>query len=285
MKKYYAIIAAASLVAVAQTVSAQTTIFSDNFTAPDGFPGNQDLNIDANSTRLGGTIAPSLYGPVGGDGTIWIGNGGQHQLGNTTTDVGQPNISDGNYALLSGSGMQSTFDVTSLAAGPITISFDMYNTKATGQWGAFSLATSGGYGNPVAGANQFGFLQRDNGGVQVFQNGSNVAGTGSWDTGSFASSPLWTLTFSDTPGTGSAFDNNGSVVTIMNGANTLGTLTLGQNLDTSGLYLYFYNSGNVSGVDNVLITTPVTPVPEPSTFALAAAGLGCLSLVRRYRRA
>jgi hypothetical protein len=268
-------IVAASLLAITPMLSAQTTLFSDNFTAPDGSPGNQDVNLDLSGGRLGGTLAPGLIT----SGTAWIASGGNHQLGNNSTDVGQPNVSDPNYVLLSGGTIQSAFDVAALATGPIIISFDMYTTH-DGDWGSFALSTSGGYGNPVAGANQFGVLERPTGGVQVFQD-SNVPGTGTWDNPGFASSPLWTLTFSDTAGTGSAFDGNGSMVTIVNGATTLGTLTLGENLSSSGLYLYFYNPSGLGGVDNVSITT----VPEPSTFALAAAGLGCLTLVRRSRRA
>jgi len=282
MKNHY-IIAALSLAAVVQTASAQTTLFSDNFTAPDGFNGNQDLNIDLNTTRLGGTLAPGLII----SGTVWNGTGGQHQLGNPDTDVGQPGgASNSGYTLLGGGDgtMQSAFDVAALATGPITISFDMYNLHTSGEWTTFTLAGANFLSdkNPVVGANQFGMLVRPGGGVQVFQNGGNVAGSGGWDNAGFALDPLWSFTFSDTLGTGSAFNGNGSQVTIVNGATTLGTLTLSQQLNNSGLYIGFRANDLNAGIDNVLM---ITPVPEPSTFVLATAGIGCLALVRRYRRA
>jgi hypothetical protein len=285
MKKCYAIIAAMSLMAVAQSASAQLVLFSDNFTAPDGSTGNKNLNLDLGGGRLGGTLAPGLIVST----TAWYNENGNSsgnrqtgstQLGNTAVNAGQPTL-DGNYLMSSGGGFvgaQTAFDVAALGAGqagPLTISLDMYVTSGnTTDWGAIALTTPG----VLADATNFFMIQRDNGGVQVLTGGS-AASPGSWDSTGFAANGLWTLTFSDTAGTGSAFVGNGSQVKIQNGANTLGTLALSQ-LPSSGLELDLAGNNIPIVFDNVSITT----VPEPSTYALAVAGLVCLALVCRYRR-
>jgi len=132
---------------------------------------------------------------------------------------------------------QSDLNIAAVSTGPLTIDFDMYElTNSTTEWGACSLRAPGS-AFPVAGATEFGFLRRRNGGVQVFQNG-NVSGTASWDTANFALAPHWTLIFTDTAGTGSAFNGNGSKVTMINGTLWTNTLTLAQ-LKRSGLKLGF----------------------------------------------
>jgi hypothetical protein len=277
MKKHYAIIAAASL-AIAQTVSAQVTLFSDNF-ANTATSGDVNINRDLGGGRLGGTLAPGLIS----SGTAWYnenGNiggsnnqGGSAQLGNTVVNAGQPTL-DGNYLMTSGSGFvgaQTAFDVAALGAAqaaPLTISLDMYVTPGnTGNWGAIGLTAPG----LTVDGTYFFLLQTDSGGLQLF-GGAAPSGVGV--------NGLWTFTFSDTAGTGSAFVGNGSKVTIQNNATTLGTVALGQ-LPSSGLELDLACDIIPVVFDNVSITT----VPEPSTFALAAIGVGCLSLVRRHRRA
>jgi hypothetical protein len=128
-------------------------------------------------------------------------------------------------------------------------------------WGACTLRASGDP-FPVAGTGEFGFLQRVNGGVQVFNNGGNIA-PGSWDTVGFATNTHWTVIFSDTTGTGSAFNGNGSQVTFVNGTNTLGTLTVGQ-LNTAGLRLGFRDTGNrFVGIDNLSISGTPAPFTPP----------------------
>jgi hypothetical protein len=268
-KTLYRLIIAALLPAIVQTASA-TVLFSDNFNINAALPGynsdnNQDLNFDF-ADRQAGPLAPATY----------TGNGGQHQVGNTGTYVGQPGGAaayGGGYLLMAFNGdCQSDLNIAAVSAGPLTIEFDLFEqTNSSTEWGAFSLRAPGS-AFPVAGATEFGFLRRHNGGVQVFQNGS-VAGTGSWDTGNFALDPHWKLIFTDTTGTGSAFVGNGSQVTMINGTTTLGTLTLGQ-LQRSGLKLGFNasgptdpNAGGIFGLDNLAIsgTPPATAVTVTTT--------------------
>ena len=234
-------------------------LLTDNFNVdananPDN---NQNLNYGL-GTRQTGPLAPTTY-----DGWAL-----HHQVGNTGTDVGQPGgfgSYGGGYVLtaLNGSWF-SDLDVASASSGPLTIDFDMFQKNdGSTEWGAFAIRFPGS-SFPAAGANEFGFLQRRNGGVQVFQSG-NVAGTGTWDSPGFAPTNHWTLIFSDTAGTGSAFVGNGSKVTIMNGTVWTNTLTLSQ-LNSKNLRMGWNTSGNgFCGIDNLVIQgTPAPAIPNLS---------------------
>ena len=267
-----AVIAATLLVAATQTVSADT-LLTDDFTVTSN---SQDVNQEL-AGRQTGTMAPSTYtlGPV------------HHQVGNPETNVGQPGgATYSNYLLIAFNGWTiNNLDIAAAATGPLSIGFDMYFHNAPNrstdntQWGAFTLRGLGGEAWPIAGGGEFAFLNRYNGGIQVFQDGSSSITPGGWDTEGFALADRWTLTFSDTAGTGSAFNGNGSQVTFENGATTLGTITLGQ-LNSSGLYFGFRNYNDTFvGVDNLAVTL----VPEPSAALLIPAGFGLLALLRRYR--
>lgn len=257
----YLLIAAVSLAAIVQTASADV-LLSDDFSVS---ANTNNLNLDIASGRQTGTRAITLY-------TGWSGN---YQVGNTTTDVGQPGgAANGNFVLLANDGrFFSDLNIASVATGPLTVEFDMYMTGSnnpstdTTTWGSCTLRASGTT-FPVAGAGEFGFLQRVNGGMQVFNNGGNIA-PGSWDTVGFATNTHWKVTFSDMNGTGSAFTGNGSQATFVNGANTLGTVALGQ-LNSAGLRLGFSDNGNrYVGVDNLSISgmpASFTPAGQNLSF-------------------
>ncbi len=68
------------------------------------------------------------------------------------------------------------------------------------------------------------------------------------------------------------------------GAINLGTLFT-QNALRVGLHVQSISGGNVSGnpSDSLVFTSSASPVPEPSTFAIAGAGLIALGLMRRRR--
>lgn len=274
-------IAAACLWALAQSASA-VVLLTDHFTVSSN---SQNVNQEL-SGRLGGTLASSLIS----SGNAYLLGGEHHQVGNTATDVGQPGgISDGNHVLVAfGGSFQSTIDIASIAAGPVTIGFDMYQSPTANaggdptNWGSFTLrGANGNNGFPIAGAGEFGMLRRTNGGIEVFQNGSAGVTPAGYDVPGFTdtNSSYWQWTFTDTAGTGSAFNGNGSVAHWVNGANS-GSITLGQ-LNSSSLYLGWSNaSDRFVGIDNLSIAT----VPEPAGAMLGALGLGLLAWCRRDRR-
>lgn len=241
-------------------------LFTDNFTFP-SHVNSQDVNEDINAGRQAGPLGTNSY----------ILNGLHHQVYNTGTDVGQPVVSDGNYVLVALNGnFQNSMNIAQVSTTTLTIEFDMYEKPDPNstEWCGFSLRDSGN-AFPVAGANEFGFIQRKNGGVQVFQNGANPAGTASWDTAGFAAFPHWKLVFSDTNGTGSAFAGNGSMVAFYNGGNLLGTVTFAQNFRSSDLFMGWNASGGgFGGIDNlsvqgtqarVLVTTATQAGSNPFT--------------------
>ena len=248
------LIGATALAIIAQTASADV-LLTDNFMV-----SSNSQNIDQQiATRQTGLLAPALY-------TGWA---GQHQVGNTNTDVGQPGgATNGNYVLLASDGsFFSDLNIASVATGPLTVQFDMYITGSNNPstdpttWGACALRAAGDP-FPVAGAGEFGFLQRVNGGMQVFQGGNNLA-PGGWDSTGFATNTQWTLIFSDLSGTGSAFNGNGSQVTFVNGTNNLGTIALSQ-LNNEGLRLGFRGDGNrFAGIANLSISGTSAGLPPP----------------------
>ncbi len=262
---------AVSLLATAQAVSAQAFL-TDDFTVS---ANSNDPNFDIATGRQTGTQATSTYTTFGS----------QHQVGNNSTDVGQPGgTANSNFLLLAfTSAVQNNLNLnnTLMAGKPLTISFDMHvsgqGTFDPTDWVSFTLRPAGNAG-PVAGSG-FGMLVRDNGGVQMFNNGGNISGTGGFDTPGYSVSDSWSFTFSDMAGTGSPFSGNGTQFSFVNGANS-GTFALGSEFGTlADLQVGFFNQNSVfGGIDNLSIVA----VPEPSAMALACVGL--LVCGYRYRR-
>lgn len=276
MKNTRLLILAAMLSALAGTGSAQIFL-TDNFTVDSGV---NDANYEITDGRQGGIDAVSDY--VNYD----TGNAWNHQVGNAT-ELGQP-AGDGNYLLLAQDGaVQNDLNLHNLTTGPLSISFTLYNRDwgHPGDWGAFTVQAAGTYPFPVVNANEFGFLNRNTGGIQVFDGAGNITPSG-WDTVGFATNNNWTFIFSDTTGTGSAFNGNGSQVTIKNGVYTLGTVTMNQ-LSAAAIEAGFRAENNgdpanypLIGIDNLAIaaSVPAAWLPyvirdtSPSTLAVAVGG-------------
>ena len=263
-----------------QTASAQV-LLSDSWQV--GTPNSQNVNQNL-AARQTGTQALAPYNTYGG----------QHQVDNTGTDVGQPGEpGNGQYLLLAfDSAVQSSLDVATGATGPLVIDFDMYfhssgnpNHDNTSDWGAFTLQPNTDPFPVVGGANQFGFLSRYSGGIQVFQNGSSLSSVSSWDTPGFAMADHWKLIFTDTAGTGSAFVGNGSKVTMINGGTvagggtTLGTITLSQ-LSNFQLYPGFRDTGTMFiGIANLSIQVTPATVTSNLSFEQNVAPVGSAASV------
>jgi uncharacterized membrane protein len=279
----YHLILAASLPVIVQTVSAQTTLLTDNFTSIS--PGDVNNELGAGQTRQTGTQAVSGYTDAG--------VGGGNQTGNYGTMVGQPGgASDGAYCLMyNGDALYNNLVLNNSLLGghALSISFNIYQGTYNGQpatdWTSFSIETPGSTPNPNNSAG-FGYLIRANGGLQVFDNGSSV---GSFDTPGYITSDAWTVVFSgDAAGTTTPFGgttyvqlyNNNDPANSMTG---LGLVYSGQ-LSTAladGDQIGWHNLDpgfNENGIANLDI---VTVVPEPSTYALLGAGLLSLLAFRR----
>ena len=264
-KTSYRLIIAASLAAIVQTAPAQV-ILTDNFTVD----SNQtDPNYEVGNGRQSGTAAPSSYTEYTAAGDSW-----NVQVGSGTV-VGQPGgTTNTDYLLLALDGaVQNNLNVSTATPGPLSISFDLYNRVwgHPGDWGAFTLQAAGADPFPVVNANEFGFLSRNTGGMQLFDGTGNITPAG-WDTNNFATNTQWTFIFTDTSGTGSAFNGNGSQVTIMNGGYTLGAVTLNQ-LNTTDIEFGFRAENNNDGANLPLIgiaNLSVAPSVPPAWLPLLA---------------
>ena len=136
------------------------------------------------------------------------------------------------------------------------------NTGVSSEWTSFTMRTSGGNGFPITGSGEFGFLYRQNTGIQIFNNGAAIDafnGTAGGDSFGFY--------LTDSAGTGSPFAGNGTRVIVTQGANTLGTYSLNTGMGAS--YLTFGSAGGmIGGVDNLAVTQATafqTNVLNPAT--------------------
>lgn len=264
MKKIlYHLIIASSLPILIQTVSAQTTILTDDFTVDQNVTQNPDYML---ASRQTGTQAPSGY-------TLF--NNPNQQLGNST-DVGQPG-SNPNYLLLLNGGAYNNLGFSDAVLGgnnPLSISFDLYSGLSGSDWMSFQIGSVAGV---TTGPNQtdFGFLVRPNmSGLQVFNGTTAVVDVGA----GIVTDSLWTLTFTGAGGIGSPFDGS-TEVTAYNGVNLIYQGTLSTAFDSTSDVFGFQSLGVVGGIDNL----NVAAVPEPGTMALAGLGGLSLLLLRRER--
>jgi hypothetical protein len=94
------------------------------------------------------------------------------------------------------------------------------------------------------------------------------------------------LDFSFRDGTGSSLHN--SLGASFTGASNPSFLILGSNVATSGQtsYLLGYNDSfrGDADFDDIVVKVSVSPIPEPSTYALMLAGLAAVGFVARRRR-
>lgn len=268
-------------------------LLSDDFTVSTNVNSQPNFEIE---NRQGGGFALSPYTISNVNAAPPNQNPAYIQLGNTSTDVGQPGgASNGNYLLVTNrSGVQNNLAIDStLADGkPLRFDFDLYAVSVTADqtvWSSFSLraaatnSVNGGTGAwPVATTGEFGMLRRANGQLQIFvNNGTGITLPGTITNSSFS------LIFSDLAGTGSAFTGvggGGSKVEIWNGGSLFYTATFaeGTQLNSSGLHFGFTATTNArGGVDNLVLSS----VPEPSTVGLLIlSGMGLVIVARRRRK-
>jgi autotransporter-associated beta strand protein len=258
------------------TLKLSKTVLTDDFTAT-GTPFSPDLNYNI-AGRQTGSMAPQTWTKFN---TSW-----GAQVGNPSTDVGQPGgASNSNYLLLSATGKASLTTLalnSTTAPGPIAISCDMFNGTNPGDWTSFTLTPATGegwwYGDtigfPVPGAiDAFGWRKNGDGTSGVL----NVPYVDNY-VFSTLSGNNFSFLLTDTAGTGSAFAGNGTKITMMNGATTLGSFNMaGAGLTTS--YITFAaNSAQTSGIDNLAISSPGTNVLNAATNVVLSSGSAALTL-------
>jgi hypothetical protein len=274
-------IIATAVLAGAQTLTAQTTILTDNFTVTSGGDVNNQL-----AGRQTGTQAVSGYTDAG--------QGGGNQTGNTGTYVGQPGGAGNSAYLLmyNGDALYNNLVLNSSLLGgqALSVSFNIYqgtyNGQPAGDWTSFSIELPGSVPNPNN-AVGFGFLVQGNNGMQVFDNGNDVFDKANQN---YVTSDAWTVIFSgNAGGTGSPFGGTTYVQLYNNNdpANSetgLGLVYSGQLstalADGEQIGWHNYNPGfNENGIANL----DIVATPEPATVALAALGFTSLLIFRRRK--
>ena len=245
----------------AGTLRLGTPLLTDNFTAT-GNPDPANVNYNLANRQTGSAATQS-----------WT-KDGNAQVGNAT-DVQQPTGTGGDYLLLA-FGASAKLEGMPLSsatvAGPLKITFDMFkgNTTDPNKWTSFAMSSTGSAW-PIAGSGEFGFLYRNNTGIQIFNNGAlmqNFDSTTGGDSFGFY--------LADADGTGSPFAGNGTRIIVTQGGSVLGTYALDTGMGTS--YLAFGTDGGstpgmIGGVDNLVVSPQRTNILDPSTpVALTTAG-------------
>lgn len=268
-----------SIIAFSINAKAQV-ILSDNFTATGTTdPSNINYNLAGRQTGSAALQSWTAYD---------VGTSlGVAQVGNTTSNVGQPVGTNGNYLYFANKEQVSLAGLaltSSNVNAPLLISFDMYSGGGPlDQWTSFSLTPTinPGFGADFSGfpiqngPGAFGFLAFGGGGIDSWASGT-------FSGGATQTSDQFSLLLTGVNGTGSAFAGNGTQITLMNGSSTIGTYDLTGNMTTA--YLSFGTSDLQSaGINNLLIETAA--VPEPSAYVMMLSGLGVLLVALRRRRA
>ncbi|MDB5324122.1 MAG: hypothetical protein JWN40_5753 [Phycisphaerales bacterium] len=258
-------------------------LLSDNFYigTANGDPGGNALLNSNLPARQGGTT------PIASGGNVTYSNSGNVQVGNGPTGP----VDRGNYLLTAFGGAASpnhNFNGTDAGIIPnsrIIVSFDMAPNLAPidpSDWGGISLGLSQAHQTAFIndGAPHFGILFRGNGGIQVFDGGSDITGSGTAGPGA-----RW---YAD-DGVNNVTNQLHHFDFILSGP-TLATIDVyadGQLFDSFTKVGGFSDGGNnyinlvgsrVAGFDNLL----VSEVPEPA--ALGVLGLGAAALLVRRRR-
>jgi hypothetical protein len=208
-----------------------------------------DLNLNDNlSTRQTGLLAPMTWGGANGDGT----------------QVGNPTLTNLLVAFASTPYLVSDFASTINGLNlPMSVSFLGAMQTDNGDpsnWFAFTVSSSAGqFVN--GGTVEYGILFRENGGAQIFNNGSAIAAP-TYGTGfSLQQFIAITLVFSDLAGMGSPFNGNGSRVVAYANSVPFSTNTISQM--TTG-YLGFCAPGTC--IDNIAALQISTVVPGVAPY-------------------
>ncbi len=187
-------LATLAALALASSAWADTNLLTDSFSGP---AGDTDLNVNL-STRQTGLLAPMSMGGAGGWAT---------QISNPTST---------NLLVTAGSTPYYTLDFAPTINGlnlPMAVSClgTMQVVTDPSSWFAFTVSSSPNQFVNAGGAD-YGILFRQNGGAQIFHNGSDI-GDPNYGAGYALNQfiPI-TLVFSDTAGTGSPFNGNGTMV-------------------------------------------------------------------------
>jgi hypothetical protein len=258
----------AATLAYVPAINAQTTLLSDSFAVD---ANNNNPNFEISNGRQGGTQAASQY--------TYNGN---VQVGHTGVDFGQPGgAANGNFMLLA----QGSWAYNNLAlndallnGSPLSVSFNIYtgvySGTSPGDWLSFAIGNFGTSGNPWPTSNNFGLIVHQNGGLDVFDGGTDVFSQGA----GYVTSSAWTEVFSGAGGTGSPLDG-ATQVSLYNGASLIDKFNLTTGLNSGDQLGFFAYNSMIGGVGNLDIET----TPEPTTLALAGLGLAALLVSRRRK--
>lgn len=209
--------------------------------------GDPNLN-DSLSTRQTGLLAPMSWGGLNGNGT----------------QVGNPTLTNLLVAFGSTPYLASDFAPTINGLNlPMSVSFQGTMQTDNGDpsnWFAFTVSSSPNQFVNAGGA-EYGILFRENGGAQIFHNGSDIADPNYGAGFALNQFIAITLVFSDSAGTGSPFNGHGSkVVAYANGVpfstNTISQMTTG--------YLGFCAPGPC--IDNIAALQISTVVPGVAPY-------------------
>ena len=216
-----------------------TTLLTDNFTAT-GNPDTADLNFNLEN-RQTGNLALQSWTPTGNT-----------QVGNPTV-VQQPPGTNGDYLLLAFGATASLAGLplnTVNFPGPVKVSADIFRgtTGNSAEWTSFTIrSTLNGF--PIGLSGEFGFLYRNNTGIQAFNNSALLQ-----DLAATTGGEHFEFYFADFDGTGSPFAGNGTKVVVTQGGVMIGGYKLDTGFGPNSIINFGSGGGMIGGVDNLAIS-------------------------------
>lgn len=181
-----------------------------------------------------------------------------------------------------------SFEELGVGAGPgETMLFDFESANpavtGTGNWGYYTGLTPGVAAPPVGNATQYLAIQ--NGGEVTIDFGGLLTQF-SLDIGSVDDFNVLTLVFADNSTqsfVGAALTGLGLDDGSQSDPRTNGRLTIAAEGSEQIKALRLSSTGNSFEVDN-LATTPISPIPEPATWAMMITGFGLVGASLRRRK-